>query len=46
MGSTLGKEPLLAVDVLKKALAGEPQLQQREIRNIPYAVYAARNNFV
>ena len=44
MGSTLGKEPLLAVDVLKKALAGEPQLQQREIRNIPYAVYAAAIN--
>lgn len=44
MGSTLGKEPLLAVDVLKKALAGEPQLQQREIRNIPHAVYAAAIN--
>ena len=44
MGSTLGKEPLLSVDELKKALTGEPQLQQREIMSIPHAVYAAAIN--
>ncbi len=41
MGSTLGKEPLLAVDILKKAMNGEPQLEHREIKGAPYAVYAA-----
>ena len=44
MGSTLGKEPLLAVEFLKKALTGEAQLHQREIRDVPHAVYAAAIN--
>ena len=44
MGSTLGKEPLLAIDVLKKAMNGEPQLKQREIKGTPHAIYAAAVN--
>ncbi len=44
MGSTLGKEPLLADALLKKALAGEPQLHQLEIRDTPHAVYVAAIN--
>ena len=41
MGSTFGKEPLLALDLLMKAMDGVPQLDQREIRGVPHAVYAA-----
>ena len=44
LGSTLGKEPMLAVELLKKALAGEAQLHQREIKDAPHAVYAAAIN--
>ena len=43
-GSTLGKEHLLPVEVLKKAMGGEPQLMQREINGVPHAVYAAAIN--
>jgi len=41
MGSTLGAEPLLPVEVLQKAMDGEPQLGHREIKGTPFAVYAA-----
>jgi methyl-accepting chemotaxis protein len=41
MASTLGKEPLLDIGLLKKAISGEPQLDHREINGNPHAVYAA-----
>lgn len=41
MAATFGQEPLLAVDMLKKAMAGEPQLDHRDIKGVPMAVYAA-----
>lgn len=41
MAATFGKEPLLSVDLLKKAMSGEPQLDHREINGKPNAVYAA-----
>jgi methyl-accepting chemotaxis protein len=41
MGSTMGQDPLLSPDVLKKAMDGQPQLGHREIKGVPYAVYAA-----
>ena len=44
MGSTVGKEALLAVDILKKAMQGEPQLEHRDIKGAPHAVYAAAVN--
>ena len=40
IGATFGKEPLLAVDILKKALNGESQLEHREIKGAPHAIYA------
>ncbi|MYL85064.1 HAMP domain-containing protein [Desulfovibrio aerotolerans] len=40
MCSTLGKNPLLPLDVLKKAMGGEPQLADCEHNGVPYAVYA------
>ena len=41
MAATFGKEPLLAADLLRKAMAGEPQLEHREIQGVPRAIYAA-----
>lgn len=41
LASTIGKEPLLPVETLNKAMAGEPQLQHRTIKGTPYAIYAA-----
>ena len=41
MASTLGKEPLMSVDLLRKAMDGEPQLEHREIEGVPRAIYAA-----
>ena len=41
LGSTIGKEPLLAADLLGKAMNGEPQLQHRSLKGLPYAIYAA-----
>lgn len=44
VASTMGKEPLLAPEVLRKAIAGEPQLGHRAINGIPHAIYAAPIN--
>ncbi|MDP2785590.1 MAG: methyl-accepting chemotaxis protein [Sulfurimicrobium sp.] len=44
VASTLDKEPLLAKEVLHKALGGEPQLGHRAIEGVPHAVYAAAIN--
>jgi methyl-accepting chemotaxis protein len=44
MGSTVGKAPLLAADILKKAMQGEPQLEHLDIKGAPHAVYAAAVN--
>jgi methyl-accepting chemotaxis protein len=44
MAATFGKEPLLGIEQLKKAMNGEPQLDHREINGIPNAVYAAPVN--
>lgn len=44
MAATFGKEPLLGIDTLKKAMDGVPQLDHREINGKPYAVYAAPVN--
>lgn len=41
LGSTIGKEPLLPLETLNKALAGEPQLEHRNLKGVPYAIYAA-----
>ena len=41
MAATFGKQPLLGVEQLKKAMHGEPQLDHREINGILNAVYAA-----
>jgi methyl-accepting chemotaxis protein len=41
MASTLGKEPLMSADLLRKAMDGEPQLDHREIQGAPRAIYAA-----
>ena len=41
MASTLGQEPVLGVDLLRKAMAGQPQLDHRDIKGVPMAVYAA-----
>ena len=41
MAATLGKEPLLAADLLRKAMGGEPQFEHREIQGVPRAIYAA-----
>jgi len=39
--STMGKEPLLSSETLRKAMGGEPQLDHRDIQGVPHAVYAA-----
>lgn len=44
VASTLDKEPLLAKEVLHKAMSGEPQLGHRAIEGVPHAVYAAAVN--
>ena len=44
MSSTLGKTPLLPVDVLKKAMTGEAQLGDCEINGAPYAVFVTAVN--
>jgi methyl-accepting chemotaxis protein len=44
MAATFGKEPLLGIEVLKKAMNGAPQLDHREINGKPHAVYAAAVN--
>ena len=44
MGATFGKEPLLPVELLKKAMAGVPQLDHRDLKGVAYAVYAAAIN--
>jgi methyl-accepting chemotaxis protein len=41
VGSTFGEKPLLAPDVLKKAMNGEPQLGHIELGGAPRAIYAA-----
>jgi methyl-accepting chemotaxis protein len=41
LASTLGKEPLLSADVLRKAMSGGVQLDHREINGVPHAVLAA-----
>ncbi|HZX31433.1 MAG TPA: methyl-accepting chemotaxis protein, partial [Rhodocyclaceae bacterium] len=41
MAATFGKEPLLGNEALQKALAGEPQLDHRQINGKYHAVYAA-----
>ena len=41
LGSTIGKEPLLASGLLIKAMNGEPQLQRRSLKGLPFAIYAA-----
>lgn len=41
LANTLDKESLLAPEQLKAALAGETQLSHREIKGVPYAIYAA-----
>lgn len=38
---TYGKEPLLSPEVLKKAMAGEIQLDHQQIKGVSQAVYAA-----
>jgi methyl-accepting chemotaxis protein len=42
--ATFGKEPLLDATALRKAMAGEPQLGQRELNGKPHAIYAAPVN--
>lgn len=44
LASTVGKEPLLPVEVLRKAMAGEVQLEHRDIKDVPYAVLVAPVN--
>ncbi|MEN6586909.1 MAG: methyl-accepting chemotaxis protein [Sulfuricella sp.] len=44
VASTMGKEPLLAPEILRKAIAGEPQLGHRAINGVPHAIYAAPIN--
>ncbi|MBS4095307.1 MAG: methyl-accepting chemotaxis protein [Sulfuricella sp.] len=44
LASTMGKEPVLAGEVLRKAMGGEPQLEHRDIQGIPHAIYAAAVN--
>ena len=41
IAATYGKEPLLDVEVLKKAMTGKPQLDHRDIKGISHAIYAA-----
>lgn len=41
LASTLGKEPLVGGDLLKKALTGEPQLDHKDVKGVPHAVYVA-----
>ncbi len=41
MAATFGKEPLLGIETLKKAMGGEPQLDHRELNGTPHAIYAA-----
>lgn len=41
LASTIGKEPLLATDTLRKAMSGKPQLEHRDIQGVPHAIYAA-----
>ena len=41
MGSTLGKAPVLGPELLKRAMAGTPQLEHVDLRGVPCAVYAA-----
>ncbi|HEX5394617.1 MAG TPA: methyl-accepting chemotaxis protein [Rhodocyclaceae bacterium] len=41
LASTLGKEPMMEVEMLKKALGGTPQLDHRDIGGVPFAIYAA-----
>ncbi|OQX13386.1 MAG: methyl-accepting chemotaxis protein [Desulfobulbaceae bacterium A2] len=41
MAATYGKEPLLGIEQLKKAMGGEPQLGHRDINGTPHAVYVA-----
>ncbi|MBF0191208.1 MAG: methyl-accepting chemotaxis protein [Magnetococcales bacterium] len=42
MGSTLGSQPVLDTETLKKAMNGEEQLQHREIRATPHAILASQ----
>ncbi len=41
LASTVGKEPLLSSEMLKKAMSGAPQLDHRDIQGVHHAVYAA-----
>ncbi len=41
MASTMGKEPVLSSEVLRKALGGETQLEHRTLNGVPQAIYAA-----
>ncbi len=44
MAATFGKEPLLGVEALKKAMNGTAQLDHRNIKGVSHAVYAAAVN--
>lgn len=41
LGSTIEKEPLLPLETLNKAMAGEPQLEHRSLKGVPCAIYVA-----
>lgn len=41
MAATFGKTPLLDTEVLRKAIAGQPQLEHRDVNGVSNAIYAA-----
>lgn len=41
LAATFGKAPLLDTEVLKKAMAGPPQLEHRDVNGVSNAIYAA-----